>query len=60
MLLAAAATGTAGHIEEAARSINPIAATIAPDPGVARRYRELFARYNRLYEALRPAFDHLA
>jgi xylulokinase len=60
MLLAAAATGTAGRIELAARSINPIAASITPDPGVARRYRELSARYTRLYEALRPTFDGLA
>ena len=57
MLLAAAATGTAGRVEEAARSINAVAAAIAPDPAAARRYREGYARYNRLYEALRPTFE---
>ena len=57
MLLGAAATGTAGRVEEAARSINPVAAAIAPDPAAARRYREGYARYNRLYEALRPTFE---
>jgi len=61
MLLAAAATGRLGAVEEAAREINPAAETYAPDPAAAARYGVLYDVYNRLYEALRPVFhEHRA
>ncbi len=59
MLLAARAVGAIDRLEDAARSVNPVAATVVPDPGTARRYLEFYDQYNRLYESLRPVFDEL-
>lgn len=60
MLLAAAATGHVADFEAAASRANPVASRFRPNPDAAAAYRTLYARYNQLYEALRPVFAALA
>lgn len=60
MLLATAAIGRYGAVEEAVRSVNPVAETFRPDPAASETYRGLWAAYMKLYEALRPVFRDLA
>jgi xylulokinase len=60
MLLAASAAGHLADVVNAARSANPVAAAFRPNAAAANRYRALYAEYNTLYEALRPAFPDLA
>ena len=54
MLLAAAAIGRVSAVEDAAREINPVVHSYAPDPAARHEYAFLYDVYNRVYEALRP------
>ena len=56
MLLTARSVGDAADVEVAARTANPVVRTFTPDTAVAGAYRTLYARYNELYESLRPVF----
>jgi len=60
MLLALAATDRSADPVSTARAVNPLVTTFRPEARAADRYRDLYARYNRLYEALRPVFSSLA
>ena len=60
MLLALAATDRSADPVSTARAVNPLVTTFRPEARAAGRYRDLYARYNRLYEALRPVFSSLA
>jgi len=60
MLLALAATDRSADPVSTARAVNPLVATFRPEAGAAGRYRDLYPKYNRLYEALRPIFSSLA
>jgi xylulokinase len=56
MLLAAQAVGETVDAEAAARAANPVERYFTPDPAAASTYERAYARYNDLYEALRPVF----
>src|SRR5262249_54584105 len=56
MLLAARAIGETADLVGAARALNPPARRFTPDPAAVSTYRNLYARYDDLYEALRPVF----
>lgn len=60
MLLAARAIGETADLEGAARAINPPARHFTPDPAAVSTYRNLYPRYNDLYEALGPVFGTTA
>lgn len=59
-LLAGAASGVFGSVEEAADALVHVTATVSPDPATAARYREIHAVYRDLYRDLRERFRALA
>jgi sugar (pentulose or hexulose) kinase len=59
MLLAAASTGQITDPQSAALAMNPATSRFRPSPDTAATYQNLCARYNQLYEALRPVFAKL-
>ncbi|MGA2547719.1 MAG: xylulokinase [Rectinemataceae bacterium] len=58
-IVAGAATGVWGSIEEGANLVND-SASLPPDPARVGRYRELFEVYRSLYPELSRSFDAIA
>lgn len=56
-MLAAVACGAYGDLAAAAREAGEVMETIDPRPAAADAYDEAYARYRRLFAALKPMFD---
>lgn len=52
-ILAAVAAGEYSSVEEAAQKIVKMEGTISPDPEIAERYEEKYAKYKKLYPMLK-------
>jgi xylulokinase len=59
-LLAAVGAGAFKDVREACSACIRLTRTVKPSPKAARRYRELYAQYRRLYPALKDEFNRIA
>lgn len=58
-VLAAVACGEWKNVEEAAEKLVRIKDTISPDPEIAARYEERYARFTKIYPAVKELFPKL-
>lgn len=58
-ILAAVACGEWKNVEEAAEKLVRIKDTISPDPEIAARYEERYARFTKIYPAVKELFPKL-
>lgn len=58
-MLAAVACGEYASVEEAADKIVKVTGTVKPDPALAKRYDERYAKFKEIYPAVKALYDTL-
>lgn len=58
-MLAAVACGEYSSVEEAAEKIVKVTGTVKPDPALAKRYDERYAKFKEIYPTVKALYDTL-
>lgn len=56
-MLAAVACGAYASVEEIAQKLVKIVDTVEPEPALAAKYEQCYARFKEIYPALKPVYD---